>query len=65
MLRQLELPLIRKSGQGVAVNVLAKVDLSSFMDARMGNMHWIMQPDAQFADFGGASVVRMVKPWDE
>ncbi|KAA6413705.1 MAG: FAD NAD(P)-binding [Lasallia pustulata] len=65
VLKQLEIPLIRKPGQGLAVNVLVKVDLSPFVSTRMGNLHWVMQPEDQFPDFGWAAVVRMVKPWNE
>ena len=65
MLKQLEIPLIRKPGQGLAVNVLVKVDLSPFVSTRMGNLHWVMQPENQLPDFGWAAVVRMVKPWNE
>lgn len=65
VLRQLEIPLIRKPGQGLAINVLVKVDLSPFVGTRMGNLHWVMQPEEHFSDFGWAAVVRMVRPWNE
>ena len=65
VLRQLGIPLVRKPGQGLAINVLVKVDLSPFMGTRMGNLHWVMQPEDDFPDFRWAAVVRMVKPWNE
>jgi len=65
IVRQLEIPLIKKPGQGLAINVLVKADLSKFIDARKGNLHWVMQPDQQHPKFGWSAIVRMVRPWDE
>lgn len=65
VVRQLGLPLDRKPGQGLAFNVLVKADMSHLMGSRMGNLHWVMQPDRAHPDFGCMGVVRMVKPWDE
>ena len=62
---QLGLPLSRKPGQGLAINVLVKTDLSHLVDSRKGNLHWAMQPDREHPEFGWMAVVRMVKPWDE
>lgn len=65
MIKQLEVPLIKKPGQGVAINVLVKADLSHLVDSRKGNLHWIMQPDCEHPDFGRMAIVRMVRPWTE
>ncbi len=65
VLRQLDLPLIKKPGQGLAINVLVKADLSHLVEHRMGNLHWILQPDVEHPDFAWIGVVRMVKPWKE
>ena len=65
MLRQLKIPLIKKPGQGLAINVLVKVDLSHVVDTRRGNLHWVMRPDEEQPDFGWTAVARMVKPWNE
>ena len=65
VVKQLDLPLIRKPGQGVAINVLVKADLSHLVDSRKGNLHWIMQPDREHPEFGWMGIARMVKPWDE
>lgn len=65
VVQQLDLPLDRKPGQGVAINVLVKADLSHLVDSRRGNLHWVMQPDKEHPDFGWMGIVRMVKPWDE
>jgi 2-polyprenyl-6-methoxyphenol hydroxylase-like FAD-dependent oxidoreductase len=65
ILRQLQIPLIKKPGQGLAINVLVKADLSSFVKSRMGNLHWVMSPDAEYPPFAWMAVVRMVKPWNE
>jgi flavin-dependent dehydrogenase len=65
ILRQLQIPLIKKPGQGLAINILVKVDLSHIVENRMGNLHWIMQPGEEFPAWGWTAVVRMVKPWHE
>ncbi|CAK7225755.1 hypothetical protein SBRCBS47491_005997 [Sporothrix bragantina] len=65
VVKQLDLPLIRKPGQGLAVNVLVRADLSHLVDARSGNLHWVMQPDRDHPAFGWQGLVRMVKPWHE
>jgi 2-polyprenyl-6-methoxyphenol hydroxylase-like FAD-dependent oxidoreductase len=65
VLRQTGIPLIRKPGQGLAMNVLVHVDLSDFVEARKGNLHWVFQPDREYPDFAWAGLIRMVKPWNE
>lgn len=65
IIRQLQIPLIKKPGQGLAINCLVKVDLSHVVENRMGNLHWIMQPGKAFPDFGWACIARMVRPWNE
>lgn len=65
IMRQLQIPLIKRPGQGIALNVLVKVDLSASMKHRVGNLHWVMQPDREYPAFGWAANVRMVKPWTE
>ena len=62
---QLNLPLTIKPGQGIALNVLVKADLSKLIRTRTGNLHWIIQPDVEAPDFAWWSIVRMVKPWSE
>lgn len=65
IVKQLNLPLMAKPGQGLAINVLVKADLSKLMENRMGNLHWILQPDVEHPDFAWIGIVRMVKPWNE
>jgi 2-polyprenyl-6-methoxyphenol hydroxylase-like FAD-dependent oxidoreductase len=62
VLRQLGIPLIKQPGQGLAINVLVKADLSHLMEHRMGNLHWIIQPDVEHPSFAWIGIVRMVKP---
>lgn len=57
--------MIVKPGQGVAINILVKVDLSHLIEHRPGNLHWVMQPDREHPDFGWMGLARMVKPWHE
>lgn len=65
IIRQLQIPMIKKPGQGLALNVLVKVDLSEFVEARKGNLHWVFQPDQEYPDFAWSGLIRMVKPWNE
>lgn len=62
IMKQLDLPLLKKPGQGLAINVLAEVDLSKHMLSRKGNLHYIVQPDIEHPGWGWACVLRMVKP---
>jgi 2-polyprenyl-6-methoxyphenol hydroxylase-like FAD-dependent oxidoreductase len=63
--RQLGLPLDVRPDQGLAFNVHLKADLSSYMQYRTGNLHWLLQPDREHPLFGWACIARMVKPWNE
>jgi 2-polyprenyl-6-methoxyphenol hydroxylase-like FAD-dependent oxidoreductase len=63
--RQLDLPFEVKPGGGLAINVLVKADLSHLVKNRMGNLHWIMQPENDTPDYASMGIVRMVKPWHE
>jgi 2-polyprenyl-6-methoxyphenol hydroxylase-like FAD-dependent oxidoreductase len=65
ILRQLGIGLIKEPGRGLAINVLVRADLSHLMPNRMGNLHWILQPDVKHPDWGWTGIVRMVKPWKE
>jgi 2-polyprenyl-6-methoxyphenol hydroxylase-like FAD-dependent oxidoreductase len=65
IMTQLDLPLEKHAGGGPAINVLVKADLSHLVKHRMGNLHWIMQPDREHPEYGWMSIVRMVKPWHE
>ena len=65
VLRELKIPLIKKPGQGLALNVLVKVDLSDYVEARKGNLHWVFQPEKEYPDFAWSGLIRMVKPWNE
>ncbi|QKX58385.1 uncharacterized protein TRUGW13939_05507 [Talaromyces rugulosus] len=65
IVKQLDLPLSVKPGQGVAINVLVRADLSHLVEHRRGNLHWVMQPDKEHPEFGWMGIVRMVKPWHE
>ncbi|KAI9664660.1 MAG: hypothetical protein M1821_006106 [Bathelium mastoideum] len=65
VLQDLAIPLIKQPGQGLAINVLANVDLSKHIESRPGNLHWIIQPDLDHPDWAWAGIVRMIKPWHE
>ena len=65
VMRELNIPLIKKPGQGLALNVLVEVDLTNFVDARKGNLHWVFQPETEYLDYAWSGLIRMVKPWNE
>ncbi|KAJ5663699.1 hypothetical protein N7507_004430 [Penicillium longicatenatum] len=65
VVKTLNLPMSIKSGQGLAINILVRADLSHLMKHRQGNLHWVMQPDREHPQFGWQGIVRMVKPWNE
>lgn len=65
VMRQLDIPLIKKPGGGLALNVLVEADLSHLIETRVGNLHWTIQPDHPHPKWGWMCVVRMVKPWHE
>jgi 2-polyprenyl-6-methoxyphenol hydroxylase-like FAD-dependent oxidoreductase len=65
IMKQLQIPLIAEPGKGVAINVLIKADLTNLIANRMGNLHFILQPDRPHALFGWLCIARMVKPWHE
>ena len=65
IVKQLDLPLDAKPGQGIAMDFLVKTDLSHLVQFRTGNLHWLIQPDVQHPAWGWLGVARMVKPWTE
>ncbi|KAH6698517.1 2,4-dichlorophenol 6-monooxygenase [Leptodontidium sp. MPI-SDFR-AT-0119] len=65
VLRELKIPLIKKPSQGMAYNVLVRADLSDYIDARKGNLHWFFQPEKEYMDNMITANMRMVKPWHE
>lgn len=65
VVRQLGIPLDRKPGQGLALNVLVKADMSHLIPNRTGNLHWVFVPEREYPAWGWAALVRMVKPWKE
>ena len=66
VVRELGIPLIKKPGQGVALNVLVRADMSHLLAHRTGNLHWVFRPEEMRPPlWGWAAVVRMVRVWDE
>lgn len=65
IVQQAQIPLIRREGQGFAVNVLIEADMSHLMEHRKGNLHWILQPNLDTPGWGWIGCMRMVKPWHE
>jgi 2-polyprenyl-6-methoxyphenol hydroxylase-like FAD-dependent oxidoreductase len=65
IMRELAIPLIRKPGQGLAINVLVDVDMTEYVEARKGNLHWVFQPETEYEDYAWSGLIRMVKPWHE
>ncbi|KAL1864813.1 hypothetical protein Plec18167_009645 [Paecilomyces lecythidis] len=65
IVQQAQIPLIRRPGQGFAINVLMEADMSHLMEHRKGNLHWILQPNLETPEWGWIGCMRMVKPWYE
>ena len=65
IIRELKVPLLKKPGQGLAINALVRVDLTPYVEHRNGNLHWIFQPEKEYPDYGWSCLARMVKPWTE
>jgi len=65
VIKQLGIPLKKDPGQGLAINALIKADLSKHIKTRTGNLHWIFTPDLEYPLWGWATLLRMVKAWDE
>lgn len=65
VVRELEIPLIKKPGQGLALNILVKADMSKIIENRMGNLHWVFLLEKEHPIWGWAVIVRMVRPWKE
>lgn len=57
--------MIKRPGQGFAINILLEADMSHLMENRMGNLHWILTPDKEHPDHSWIACFRMVKPWHE
>ncbi|KAL2173050.1 FAD binding domain-containing protein [Thermothelomyces heterothallicus CBS 202.75] len=65
VIRELGIPFIKKPGQGLALNVLLKADMSHLVANRTGNLHWVFQPEKKHPAWGWACIVRMGRPWNE
>ncbi|AEO64796.1 51083f41-8a33-4bd5-ba32-db8dc417c4e2 [Thermothielavioides terrestris] len=66
VVRELGIPLIKKPGQGLALNVLVRADMSHLVANRVGNLHWVFRPEEMDSPpWGWAAIVRMVRPWTE
>jgi 2-polyprenyl-6-methoxyphenol hydroxylase-like FAD-dependent oxidoreductase len=65
VIREFKIPMIKKPGQGLAINVLVKVDLTDYIEHRTGNLHWIFQPEKEYKDYAWSGLARMVMPWTE
>ncbi|KAF4583032.1 putative 2,4-dichlorophenol 6-monooxygenase [Ophiocordyceps camponoti-floridani] len=65
VVRELDLPLRKRPGQGTAYNVLVRADMEHLVRARSGNLHWVVRPDVEGGVFAAVGIVRMVRTWDE
>lgn len=61
--QQLGLPMIKRPGQGFAINILLEADMTHLMNDRMGNLHWLLTPEKEHPDYAWIGCIRMVKPW--
>ena len=65
VMRQLDIPLKKDPGQGLAINLLVEADLTKLMEYRTGNLHWIFTPELEHPPWGWSCLARMVKAWNE
>lgn len=65
IVNQLNIPLVKGPGGGLALNILVEADLSHLVKTRVGNLHWIIQPDRPHPKWGHMCILRMVKAWNE
>ena len=65
VMRQLDIPLKKEPGQGLAINVLVEADLSQHLKYRTGNLHWIFTPEIEYPLWGWSVLARMVTAWHE
>jgi hypothetical protein len=60
--RSLNAKFVEAPSGGVACNILLEADIGERMQGRLGNLHWVLQPDVN-RKFGMSPVIRMIKPW--
>jgi 2-polyprenyl-6-methoxyphenol hydroxylase-like FAD-dependent oxidoreductase len=65
VMKQLDIPLKKDPGQGLAINLLIEADLSKHIKYRTGNLHWVFTPDVQYEPWEWACLCRMVRAWHE
>ena len=65
IMKQLDIPLKRDEGQGLAINLLLEADLSKHIKYRTGNLHWVFTPEIDYEPWEWACLCRMVRAWHE
>ena len=65
VMKQLDIPLKKDPGQGLAINLLLEADLSKHIKYRNGNLHWVFTPDLEYEPWEWACLCRMVRAWHE
>lgn len=65
VMRQVGIPLKKEPGQGLAINVHARADLSKHMKHKEGVLHWVFQPEIDHPPWAWSVIVRMVNAWNE
>lgn len=65
IMKQLDIPLKKDPGQGLAINLLIEADLSKHIKYRTGNLHWVFTPDLEYEPWEWACLCRMVRAWHE
>ena len=64
-MRELDIPLKKDPGQGLAINVLVDADLTHLIKYRTGNLHWIFTPEIEYEPWAWSVLLRMVKAWHQ
>ena len=65
IVKQLDIPLKKDPGQGLAINLLVEADLTKHLKHRTGNLHWIFTPELDHPPWGWSCLMRMVTAWHE
>ena len=65
VMKQLDIPLKKEPGQGLAINLLVEADLTHLVKKRTGNLHWIFTPEIEYEPWAWSCLARMVKAWTE
>ena len=62
--KDIELPFEGQMGKAGSINIVCKMDLSTYVAHRPSVLYWVLQPGSDVGGIG-MGLVRMVRPWNE